>query len=62
MYLKIIIYLFHLFVIFPYLLYLGVKLKDTKLKNHSDIIISSVIIAIGYQLYLLFQILYYLYY
>jgi hypothetical protein len=62
MYLKIIIYLFHLLFIFPYLLYLGIKLKKTELKQHGDIIIPFVIIAIGYQLYLLLQIIYYIYY
>lgn len=53
MYTKIIIYLFHLFIIFPYLFYLGLILNKSKYKIHSKILIPASIIGFSYQIVLI---------
>lgn len=53
MLIKIIVYVLHLTVIFPYLFYLGLKLKKTEFDNHSQVLIPATIMGFGYQLYLL---------
>lgn len=57
MLIKIIVYVLHLTVIFPYLFYLGLKLKKTEFDNHSQVLIPATVMGFGYQLYLLVAIL-----
>lgn len=57
MFTKIIIYLLHLVIIFPYLFFLGQKLKNTNYINDSKILIYVTIFGFGYQLYLLINLL-----
>jgi hypothetical protein len=54
---KIFIYLFHLLIVFPYIFFLGTKLKNTKYDNHSKILIPVAIMGFGYQLFLLIDLL-----
>lgn len=57
MYAKLIIYLLHLIIVFPYLFILGQKLKNTKYDKDSKILIPVSLIGFGYQLYLLINII-----
>lgn len=57
---KIIIYLFHLILVFPYLFYLGKELKysnNEKYKTHSQVLIGTAIMGFSYQTYLLIDLL-----
>lgn len=58
MYIKILVYVFHLLIVFPYLFHLGRELKkDPKYKDHSQVLIASSIMGFGYQLYLLINLI-----
>jgi hypothetical protein len=55
---RIIIYLFHLIVVFPYLFYLGQQLRKSeneKLEPHSKVLIAVSIMGFAYQAYLLIE-------
>lgn len=53
MYTKILIYLFHLVIVFPYIFFLGKQLQNTDYDKHSKILIPVSIMGFGYQLFLL---------
>lgn len=57
---KIIIYLFHLIIVFPYLFYLGQKIRKSENENllpHSKVLIGVSIMGFSYQAYLLIDLL-----
>lgn len=57
MFTKILIYLFHLCIVFPYIFFLGAKLKNTEYDEHSKILISVAVMGFGYQVFLLIDLL-----
>jgi len=57
---KLLIFIFHLLIVFPYLFYLGRKLElsgNKEYKEHSKILIMGSIMGFGFQLYLLYNLI-----